>query len=64
MNINVDSIVGTSLKELSEDELMYVYGGNSEVTPQSSLACSIFASFLSSYLASAAFKCGKDNKRK
>ena len=55
---------GQSMKSMSIEEMQSIYGANSiEVEPQSLSLLSVASlSFVGSYLASAAFKCGKDNK--
>ncbi|MGZ9815639.1 lichenicidin A2 family type 2 lantibiotic [Peribacillus simplex] len=59
-----ESPVGQSLKQISLDEMNVIYGGTgSDVDVRSSLVCTALASFIGSYLGSAAFKCGKDNKK-
>lgn len=55
--------VGTSLKELSEEEMNEIFGGSSDVDVRSSLVCSALLTFVGSYLASAGLKCGKDGKK-
>lgn len=62
MEMKQDKIVGKSLKELSEKELMDVYGGRGMSEPQSTMLCSALITFVGSYLGSAVTKCGKDNK--
>ncbi|QDM44515.1 type 2 lantibiotic [Paenibacillus thiaminolyticus] len=57
------SPVGKSLKSLSEEEMASIFGGNGmDVEVRSSLVCGAGISYVASYLASAAFKCGKKNK--
>ncbi|NGP58717.1 type 2 lantibiotic [Paenibacillus thiaminolyticus] len=58
------SPVGKSLKSLSEEEMASIFGGDGmDVEVRSTLICGVGASFIGSYLASAAFKCGKKNKK-
>lgn len=59
------SSVGRSLKNLSEEEMKSIFGGSGmDAEARSSLICGAGISYVGSYLASAAFKCGKDNKGK
>jgi type 2 lantibiotic (TIGR03893 family) len=59
------SPVGKSLKSLSKEEMEVIFGGSgSDVEPRSTVICGIGISFIGSYLGTAAFKCGKDNKGK
>ncbi|KQS15997.1 hypothetical protein ASF99_12480 [Exiguobacterium sp. Leaf187] len=62
-NLKSLDAVGTSLKELSEEEMNEIFGGSTDVDVRSSLVCSALLSFVGSYLASAGLKCGKDNKK-
>lgn len=58
------SHVGKSLKNLSEEEMASIFGGDGiDVEVRSTLLCDVGASFIGSYLASVAFKCGKKNKK-
>ncbi|WP_242490986.1 lichenicidin A2 family type 2 lantibiotic [Priestia endophytica] len=59
------SPVGRSLKNLSEEEMRSIFGGSGmDAEARSTLICGAGISLIGSYLASAAFKCGKDNKGK
>ncbi|KSU47631.1 hypothetical protein AS033_15360 [Exiguobacterium indicum] len=62
-NLKSLDAVGTSLKELSEEEMNEIFGGSTDVDVRSSLVCSALLTFVGSYLASAGLKCGKDNKK-
>ncbi len=62
-NLKSLDAVGTSLKELSEEERNEIFGGSTDVDVRSSLVCSALLTFVGSYLASAGLKCGKDNKK-
>lgn len=52
---------GKSMKSMTEEEMRNIYGAHSEEQPNS-VSATLIISFVGSYLASAAFKCGKDNK--
>ncbi|WP_055106631.1 lichenicidin A2 family type 2 lantibiotic [Paenibacillus ihumii] len=57
------SPVGKSLKSLPKEEMAAIFGGTGmDAEVRSTLLCGMGISFVASYLASAAFKCGKDNK--
>ncbi|NPC93162.1 type 2 lantibiotic [Bacillus sp. WMMC1349] len=61
----VYSAIGSSLRELSISEMEKIYGSSGsrgQVEPNSTPICSFLISGVGSYLGSAAFKCGKDNK--
>ncbi|MBF8153188.1 lichenicidin A2 family type 2 lantibiotic [Exiguobacterium sp. TBG-PICH-001] len=62
-NLKSLDAVGTSLKELSEEEMNEIFGGSTDVDVRSSMVCSALLTFVGSYLASAGLKCGKDNKK-
>ncbi|WP_025149540.1 hypothetical protein [Bacillus sp. H1a] len=63
-NEEYQDVVGPSLKELDLQTIQSVYGGyGADVEPRSSLVCTALFSFVGSYLGSATFKCGKDNKK-
>lgn len=53
--------IGKSIKQLDLEEMHEIYGGI-DPNPRSTILCTAGASFIASYLASAAFNCGKDNK--
>ncbi|WCF07903.1 type 2 lantibiotic [Paenibacillus thiaminolyticus] len=54
------SHVGKMLKGLSEEEMASIFGGDvMDVEVRSTLLRGVGASFIGSYLASAAFNCGK-----
>lgn len=58
-----NNIVGNSIKELTQKEMESIYGSNgANAETRSTPMCTLGISFLGSYLASAATKCGKDNK--
>ncbi|MCU5256369.1 mersacidin family lantibiotic [Bacillus pacificus] len=61
MNIS-EKTVGLSMKKLSKTEMEKIYGA-SGVDPRTTPS-PLLASFVASYIASAEFKCGKDNKGK
>lgn len=50
------------MKEMSTEEMKSIYGVQYDVEPQS-VSVTVVTSFVASYLSSAAFKCGKDNKK-
>ena len=62
-NFDKELLGNKSLKELSNEELVEIYGGNETVTPATKAFTTLFCvsvasvSFVGSYLASAAFKC-------
>lgn len=59
-----ESPVGKSLRSLSEEEMAAIFGGSGmDVEVRSTPICGAGISFVASYLASAAFKCGKENKK-
>ncbi|MDS3918862.1 lichenicidin A2 family type 2 lantibiotic [Staphylococcus hominis] len=58
------NIVGKSMKELTQEEMESIYGGNgADAETRSTPVCTLGISFLGSYLGSAATKCGKANKK-
>lgn len=58
--MNVHSSVGKSLKKLNRAEMEKIFGATgAEIQPRSTPLCS----FVASYLLSAKFKCGGDNKK-
>jgi type 2 lantibiotic (TIGR03893 family) len=57
--------VGKSLKSLSDTEMNAIFGASGMDTEvRSTLLCTAGVSFIASYLASAHYKCGKENKKK
>ncbi|MDR4439916.1 type 2 lantibiotic [Bacillus cereus] len=57
-----ENVVGLSMKKLDTTEMEKIYGA-SGVDPRTTPS-PLLASFVASYIASAEFRCGKDNKGK